>query len=203
MGIAHSISNGGCNYDHDCDCANLHEDKFSVVKNFDPIRYQGEWWEIAKYPIIWEKDCEYAKAEYTWNRDSKRMKVVNICYRDDMLIRTREGEARLSDDKYGCSKDGMLFLRFTDGLPSEPGEAPYLVHWTDYDDIAIVGGTSGDTDTNCVDKRSSNKEYLWILSRQKNICKVKLSQVMKKASKFGYDCDKLEVNKKLIKECDC
>jgi len=150
----------------------------STVKNFDPVRYSGEWIEAARYPtLIYEQDCSGAKAIYTWDTDKQLLYVENVCLNaKGNKIRSRKGQARIADK----SDPGKLLLRFTDGLPSDPGESPYWVHYTDYDNYALVGGPSG--------------KFLWLLSRSKVIPTKDILDIMKMVKGFGYNPDKLLMN---------
>ncbi len=146
--------------------------------NFDPMRYQGQWYEIARYPLMWEKDCEAASARYTWDDTKKVIMVENSCWKGGKVIRVRRGEA--VPDPNDMSK---ATLTFTDGMPSGP-PSPYWVHCTDYDNFALVGGPSG--------------MYLWVLSRRDRITKEEARMVLEKVAKYGYNPDKLTANPSVI-----
>ena len=48
-------------------------------KDFDVSRYLGKWYEIAKYPFPFEKDCDFAEAEYRWDGKDQVMLIKNSC----------------------------------------------------------------------------------------------------------------------------
>lgn len=148
--------------------------------NFDPRRYQGKWYEIAKYPIYWERDCESATADYVWDEERKVILVTNTCFSGGRVIRIRKGEAKPYPDDMS-----KAVLTFTDGMPSGP-PAPYWVHCTDYDNFALVGGPSG--------------KYLWVLSRRERITKKEARKVLSKAAKYGYNPHKLIANPSVVVE---
>lgn len=149
-----------------------------TVKNFDPVRYSGEWVEAARYPTLsYEKDCPNARAVYKWDIAKQLLLVENICLDvNGNKIRSRLGQARIPN----MSDPGKLLLKFTDGGPSDFGEAPYWVHYTDYDKYALVGGPSG--------------KFLWLLSRSPVITKADARALMKVVQQLGYDPDKLLMN---------
>lgn len=146
--------------------------RMTTMKVLDTARYGGDWWEIAKYPLVWEQDCERATANYAYDPIKRVIKVTNRCWQDGQVVRTRTGEARMDN----MADQGKLRLNFTDGLPSD-GESDYWVHWTDYDNYAIVGGGSG--------------MYLWVLSRKEKMPAGDIDMIMDKVKSFGYGTDKL------------
>ena len=144
----------------------------NTMKTLYTARYSGDWWEIAKYPLFWENDCDRATANYIYDPARKVIKVTNRCWKDGQVIRTRTGEAYMPN----MSDQGKLRLNFTDGLPSD-GESDYWVHWTDYDNYAIVGGGS--------------KQYLWVLSRREKMPQGDIDMIMDKVRSYGYDTERL------------
>ncbi len=151
-------------------------------KNFDPIRYQGKWNEVARYPsLVWEEDCETAEANYIWDSQNMQMLVENVCLDAQHTIkRKRSGRAIVSDPK----DKSKLMLKFTDGLPSGP-ESPYWVIKTDYDNYSIVSG-------------STNK-YLWVLTRSPTIQKNDIAVIKQTIAKFGFNPEKLVFSQSRIK----
>ncbi len=166
-----------------CDC---------TVKDFDPIKFQGTWWEIAKIPLIYQKDCDYSSTGYTWNPSTEKLKVVNTCYANDQIIKTIEGEARIPN-KADSSKlklkvlgpDASRISKVINGQSDfkngEDVESDYLVHWTDYDDFAIMGSCDSDRlHGTMMGTRNNGAELVCILSRQKYICRCRLNRMMDK-----------------------
>lgn len=156
------------------------ERRRKTVQGFDPLRYSGSWWEVARYPLFWETDCERATAEYQYNPLSKQISVTNRCWTNDRLVRDRKAVAWAPDE----NEASKLKLRFIDGGPSDNFDAPYWVHWTDYENYSIVGGPSG--------------QYLWILSRKEKIPATDIPKLMRVVSKFGYDPSKLMASPKAV-----
>ena len=144
--------------------------RYNTMKDLDLDRYMGQWYEIAKYPLKWEQDCERAAAHYVL--DNKKVLVENQCWVNDELIRTRHATAWVPNN----TDKGKLLIKFDDGLPADPGPSPYWVHWTDYNN-AIVGGPSG--------------KFLWWLSREPKVKAIEVEPILKKIRSFGYDSDKL------------
>lgn len=146
-----------------------------TMKEVDINRYAGTWWETAKYPLKWEQGCRRATAEYTYDEVNGVLKVENSCWADlsgKELIYSRSGEAWIPN----MDDQGRMKLIFNDGLPSD-GVSDYLIHWTDYDNYALVGGSNG--------------QYFWILSRKEKIPSDDIDMLIDKVEEYKYDPEKL------------
>ena len=49
-----------------------------TVKSVDINKYQGTWYEIARYEHFFEKDCKNVRANYSLMEENK-IKVINSC----------------------------------------------------------------------------------------------------------------------------
>src|SRR5665647_2903270 len=84
-------------------------------KDFDITKYVGLWYEIAKIPTQFEKECHFATAEYSWNTARKVMNIKNNCLdKQRNFLYSRSGEAKIVN-----KAQKRLKVTFTDGLPSE------------------------------------------------------------------------------------
>lgn len=132
---------------------------------FDPSRYAGTWYEIARYPVPFQRGCVGTRAEYTPRADGS-LGVVNSC-RDGALdgpVKRIEGSARLVGP-------GRLEVRF-DTVPFL--SAPYWVLWVDEGyRTAVVGVPSG---------RAG-----WILNRDPQIPADRLAAAREVLEFNGYD----------------
>lgn len=69
----------------------------SSAAAFDPERYTGLWYEIARFPVPFQSGCVVATARYGALPDG-RLSVVNTC-RDgspDGSVRQIQGDARIT-----------------------------------------------------------------------------------------------------------
>ena len=136
---------------------------------FEPDRYLGLWYEVARYPVPFEAGCVGVTAEYGL-RDDALISVLNICRNADGSERSRiSGTAEIV-------VPGRLKVRF----PSVPFvAADYWVLWTDEDyQTAIVGAPNG---------RSG-----WILNRTPTIRADRLQAAKDVLAFNGYDVSRLE-----------
>jgi len=138
----------------------------------DLERYTGKWYEVCKLPIIYERGCDSATAKYTL--DNKGMiNVVNKCYKMGKKMWETEGKAFLS--KEHMHEPGKLTVKFS--AESGGNQGDYWLHWTDYDNYAVVGSPTG--------------QFLWILSREERISKYEMDCLLVYVGVLGYDTDSL------------
>lgn len=128
----------------------------------DFTRYAGAWYEIARYPVRFQRGCTDSRAVYT-PREDGRIGIVNTCTRDGTLRRI-EGNAEIVGP-------GKLRVRF-DGVPFVA--APYWVLWVDDSyQTAVVGVPSGQSG--------------WILARSPEVSQARLERAKDVLRANGYD----------------
>jgi len=136
---------------------------------FEPDRYLGLWYEVARYPVPFERGCLGVTAEYGAREDGL-ISVLNICRNPDGTENSRiAGTAEIVGP-------GRLKVRF----PSVPFvAADYWVLWTDEDyQTAVVGAPNG---------RAG-----WILNRTSDIRADRLNAAKDVLAFNGYDLSRLE-----------
>ncbi len=136
---------------------------------FEPERYLGLWYEVARYPVPFEAGCVGVTAEYGLREDGL-ISVLNICRNADGSEKSRiAGTAEIVGP-------GRLKVRF----PSVPFvAADYWVLWTDEDyQTAVVGAPNG---------RAG-----WILNRTPDIREDRLNAARDVLAFNGYDLSRLE-----------
>ena len=143
--------------------------QISSAAAFDPARYAGLWYEIARYPVAFQKGCVAETAQYDLREDGT-LGIVNACREGapEGQVRRIEGEARITGP-------GRLEVRF-DGVPLV--RAPYWVLWTDDTyETAVVGTPSG---------RAG-----WVLSRTPTIRPDRWRAALEVLEFNGYDTSRL------------
>ena len=145
--------------------------------NFDPARYSGAWYEVARCNTVpAEKCCTSATAEYAWDSDKCCMTFKNTCYTCDKPVYSVEGVLRIPQ----MCDAGKMVMKFM-GKPCDPcnpckvpeKEVPYWVFCTDYDNFAIVGTPCG--------------QHLWVLSRTPQLPADDINMILTKVKCFGFD----------------
>lgn len=150
------------------------------MNKFNPTRYQGTWYEVGKYPVMYEPmPCSYSVAEYRYNFKGNYLNVLNTCYnRQRQPVISITGIAKPKNDK------GQFMISFYPEsfapYPVAPFPVPYDVLWTDYNNLAFVG-----------DSHVENRSF-YILARDPS--KVDMNFVKKKTAELGYDVSKVIFN---------
>jgi len=141
-----------------------------VVSSVDLARYAGKWYEIARLPNGFQRDCASdTTAFYTLRLDGK-ITVVNACRTAEGKAKTATGTARLASDKEPNSKLKVSFFW--------PFYGNYWIIDLDPDYKWAVVGEPG-------------RKYFWILSREPRLDDTLYQQVLDRAKQQGYDVSRL------------
>jgi len=82
----------------------------TAVDNVDLRRYAGKWYEIARYPNRFQRNCQSdTTAIYTLRGDGK-VQVVNACREKNGKITTARGTAKVVDKKDQCQAESDILL---------------------------------------------------------------------------------------------
>jgi apolipoprotein D and lipocalin family protein len=145
-----------------------------TVGKVDLERYQGTWYELARLPMFFQRDCLQSEAHYTL-KSADEVGVLNRC-RDNKgewqeVHGTATPQVKGSTDK--------LTVAFTESkLLSALARGEYWIIYLDDDyENAVVG--------------DSSLSYLWLLSRKPNVDQDALNKMLLAARKQGYDTEKL------------
>jgi len=143
-----------------------------TIEKLDLSQYEGVWWRIF-WPkdSPFEKGCSSAQAEYCYDSESKCMTIKNICL-DCRGCPIRQICGVLTP----TCESGKFKVKF-DGV-EKCGD--YWVHWTDYDNFAIVGGPKG---------------WVWVLSRDKEYTLEQAKMLNNLIIQYGYDLHKIAYSK--------
>lgn len=143
-----------------------------VVDNLDRQKYLGQWFEIARFPNRFQKDCAGdVVAEYS-DRGDGRISVRNRCRTADGGSKDAEGVARRVDG----APASVLQVRFA---PAFLSFLPMV--WGDYQVIALDEGHSYSL------VGTPDREYLWILARQPQLDEATYTKLLNTAREQGFD----------------
>ena len=147
-----------------------------VVPAVDLSRYTGKWYEIARLPNSFQKDCVgEVTATYTPLGEGQ-LKVVNQC-REKQGVKQAEGKARLAAKDQPNSKLKVRFApSWLSWLPSVWGDYWIIDLAPDYS-YSVVG--------------TPDRKYLWILSRTAQMDEETYKKLIEKATSQGFDVSKL------------
>ena len=143
-----------------------------VVDNVDLEQYAGRWYEIARYPNSFERNCVGVTADYSL-RDDGKVGVVNTCYESslDGDVRTIEGTARVADPSTNAKLKVRFFLFFDGDY--------WITELGDNYEYAVVGEPS--------------RRFLWILSRTPQMDQELYEGILERLPDKGYDPSQLEL----------
>jgi apolipoprotein D and lipocalin family protein len=85
-----------------------------TVESVDINKYQGQWFEIAAIPQSFQKKCvKNTNANYSIEKSTGYVAVLNVCTEADGKIRQGEGRARIEDTKSNA-KLKVTFVKLLD-----------------------------------------------------------------------------------------
>jgi apolipoprotein D and lipocalin family protein len=151
----------------------------STITKLDPIRYAGEWHEIARLPNTFERGLVAAKATYSVNPDGS-LKVINEGLKENGKTTSIEGTARFVN----LQEPGKLKVRFNP-FPANLFAGDYwILDLNPQYTRALVG--------------SPNRKFLWLLSKNPKDQKEDFKDFIKKANDLNFSTDPLYFNPKRI-----
>jgi apolipoprotein D and lipocalin family protein len=146
------------------------EAPMQVVFSVDLARYAGNWYEIARMPNRFQRECAGdTMASYTLRPDGK-ITVVNQCRKADGRMKSAKGTARVAHANGPNTKLKVTFFW--------PFSGNYWIIDLDPDYRWAVVGEPG-------------RDYLWILSREPRMEQRLYDQIVERAKQQGYDVGRL------------
>jgi apolipoprotein D and lipocalin family protein len=146
----------------------LAETPVASVAQVDLSRYAGKWFEIAAFPMYFQRDCVGdTTAEYALATDGS-VSVTNRC-RTDSGFDEAEGKATVVEDSNNARLKVSFFWPFRSDYWVIGLDADY--RW------AVVG--------------NPNRRFLWVLSRTPQLPQEMLDAALKAAADQGYDLKQL------------
>ncbi len=141
-----------------------------TVNHVDLKRYAGKWYEIAKIPNRFQKQCiSNTTAAYSLNDDGS-IKVVNSCLDDEGEMDTAEGIAKVVDKKTNSKLEVSFVSIF--GINLFWGDY-WIIGLPDDYSYAVIG--------------TPNRKYGWILGRTPGLAEEKLNEAYDILRKNGYN----------------
>ncbi len=148
----------------------------TTVPALDVPRYMGRWYEIAKFPNRFQKQCvANTSAEYSIQPDGF-LKVLNRCQLENGSVEVAEGAAR----QPGGPNSPKLEVRFA---PSWLSFLPMV--WGNYWVIDL------DANYQVVAVSEPKREFLWILSRTPQVDASAYAALLARLRMQGLDTEKL------------
>lgn len=149
----------------------------ATIGSLDVARYMGRWYEIAKFPNRFQRDCARdTTAEYSVNPEGG-IQVVNRCVTAQREVKEAIGAAR----QVGESTSPKLKVRFA---PAWLSFIPAV--WGDYWVIDL------DEKYELAAVSEPRREYLWILSRRPDVPPEIYAALLQRLRAKQLDVERLE-----------
>ncbi len=153
------------------------QDVMTTVPSLNVQRYMGTWYEVAKLPNPFQKNCvSHTVANYEALPDGT-IRVTNRCTEADGKIKVAVGEVR----QIGNSTSPKLEVRFA---PAWLSFLPFV--WGNYWVIDL------DPDYQLAAVSEPRGELLWILSRTPTPNNSAFGPLLERLAKRGFDLKKIE-----------
>jgi apolipoprotein D and lipocalin family protein len=159
-------------------CATSGDDSLApkTVHSVNLKRYQGKWYELARMPMYFQRNCAQSEAHYTLKTDGD-MDVLNRCLTPEWKWEEAKGTATPQipgkNDKLWVNFDNW----FTRLLPGMSKGNYWVLYVSDDYQTAIVG--------------SPNRRNLWLLSRKPEVNADTREELLSRARQQGYDTTRL------------
>ena len=139
------------------------------VDSVDLARYAGQWYEIARYPNRWQRQCA-GEATTRYSPPTKgKLKLVNSWRKFDGGWERTEATARVVDKRSNAKLKVSFFWPI-------PGDYWILDLGKEYE-YAVIG--------------EPTRRYLWVMSRTPQIAEAKYHEIVTRLEARGFDTAKL------------
>ncbi|WP_151810418.1 lipocalin family protein [Acinetobacter bereziniae] len=152
--------------------AHSEREKIPTAKDINLNKYLGQWHEITRKPLYFQKKCDYnVSAHYSLNENGS-IRVDNTCYSQDGKLQQSIGVAKVQNAPVNSKLKVTFLPKVLRWLPVGRGDYWILKIDEDYQ-VALVG--------------TPNKKYLWLLSRSQTLDPVIVEEYLNYAQHLGYD----------------
>ena len=147
-----------------------------TVPSVDLKRYSGTWYEIARYPNKFQKDCAGNVTATYALKDSGSVAVTNECLKKNGKTDTATGEAKVVDTTTNAKLKVRFAPEFLSFIPKVWGDYWIIDLAPDYS-YAVVG--------------DPKRDYLWILSRTPQMDSATYENILHSVEQQGFVPNKL------------
>lgn len=148
-----------------------------TVGQVDLQRYQGTWYEQARLPMFFQRNCVQSEAHYQLSQADGSVAVINRC-------RTSSGEWNEARGQAVAQVPGQtdkLWVRFDNWFSRLFPSLTKGEYWVLYLDADYRSALVG----------HPNREYLWLLTREAQVSAATREQLLSVARAQGYDTAQL------------
>lgn len=146
-----------------------------TVARVELARYQGTWYEIARMPMWFQRNCLRSQATYGL-LETGEVSVLNECETAGGKESIR-GRARTVDAKTNARLEVRFDNWFSVFIPSQP-QGNYWILYLDGDYRTVIVGTP-------------DRKNLWIMARTPSIDEARYTELVGIVRGLGFETDKL------------
>jgi apolipoprotein D and lipocalin family protein len=147
-----------------------------TVPSVNLDRYAGEWFEVARFPNRFQKQCTRGVRAVYAERPDGRLDVVNRCRTASGSITEARGVARVVDPRTSARLKVRFAPAVLSWLPAVWGDY-WVIGLADDYSWAVVG--------------SPDRQYLWVLSRTAALDETRFALAAVAAKANGFDLTRL------------
>ena len=147
-----------------------------TVARVELARYGGTWYEIARMPLWFQRNCLRSQATYGL-LETGEVSVLNECDTEGGGKESIRGSARVVDAKTNARLEVRFDNWFSVFIPSQP-QGNYWILYLDEGYRTVIVGTP-------------DRETLWIMARTSAIDEARYTELVGIARGMGFDTDKL------------
>lgn len=147
-----------------------------TVDSVDLQRYAGDWYEIARYPNRFQRDCDSDVHVRYMLQSSGKINVRNECRKANGKPDIANGIAKVVDTKSNAKLKVTFFWPFYGDY--------WIIDLDPHYRYAAVG--------------EPGRKYLWILSRAKELDQQTYQHILQHVAENGYDTSKLVKTKQSL-----
>ncbi len=146
--------------------------ELKTVASVDLNKYAGKWYEIAKYPNKFQKQCVgNTTATYSLKPNGK-IEVLNECLIKNGTTETAKGEAKITDTATNAKLKVRFAPKLLSFLPMVWGDYWIIDLEPNYEYVAIG---------------EPKREYFWILSRKPEMDDTTFQAILRRAEEQGFN----------------
>lgn len=147
-----------------------------TVARVDLDRYQGTWYEIARLPMWFQRNCLRSQATYGL-LETGEVSVLNECDAAGGGKESIRGRARAVDAKTNARLEVRFDNWFDVFIPSQPRGNYWVLYLDEAYQTVIVG--------------TPDRENLWIMARTPALDEARYAELVAIARGLGFDTGKL------------
>jgi apolipoprotein D and lipocalin family protein len=151
---------------------NKNTNALQTVASVDLKQYSGKWFEIARYPNKFQKQCVGNTTATYKLKSSDKIEVVNQCLKKDGKIDDAKGDARIVDKKSNAKLEVRFAPKFLSFISAVWGDY-WIIELDESYKYAVIG--------------DPKREYFWILARDTKMSDETYQNILRRAEEKGFN----------------